>query len=394
MRSQLLVLSMISLAVSGCGKDVEKNARPVVAGQQNPMAGGCVDPIQTNYKPISHFSDMAMAKGKYHLHSFVAVGKAVLGEGTPNPAQAISVVNAQQGFTGELIVDEVCRDLNMMPAEKIEWAASTPRSIHANTGVIEENTEFTQKVFGPGVQDEMSGAARKPENRLGQALADEVSVDQMLENKSGTMSQFYQLDPETVGVLRVKKTLVEGKNIESKIFAIYSLKVSMPAPKTDPKPNPAPAPKPDPKPAPKTDNGGQGKGGQGDGGQGKGGQGSGGQGTEGTSVPTEPTSPAPTTTAPAPSTTTTTTSPAPTASTASTIELPTLPEGVEAGKMKIDMKIKETTPEGSSKTKLREKVKVNPNTGNSKQKIDFKNKVSTPDSHSKSKLKIKVKSRE
>lgn len=389
MRSHLALLSIASLAILGCGKDVEKNGRPA-SGQINTQPsspvetrpGACADPIQTNYKPIQRFSDIS-SKGRYELRSMVAVGTAVQGAGTPNPAHGISVVNATADH-GELAPSEVCRDLNMMPQAQYRWSVSAPSAISASTGMIEKSSDFSQTVYGPAIVDS-TGAALKPENHASRSEAN-TSVDRMIESRDGTtVSTFYQIDATTVGVLRVTTTIENGMSVESKTFAKYTVSSGKP-----PRPKPQEPSKPGrPKPptggqgsggqgkkggsskeGPSKGGQGEGKGGQGSGGQGSGGQGSGGQGST--------------------HTTSTTSMPSTTTSTTPTVLLPRMPSD-GTSKVKIDVKVKTNESTGREKRKIDVKIKENSSEGSTKIKYDEKLKTDAGDDDSKHKIDIKVK---
>lgn len=224
MRSPLLSWSLVVLALGGCGKSVERNAQALSQGQQNgsPIqgnppalprpAGDCRDPISANYKRIERFSDVAFAAGKYAMTKFDAVGAA--------PA-AIAVVSGVAKADGTFATTE-CHDLSAMPEGGYRWGASAPKAIDAKDGTIAENLDLTQAVYGPGVTDR--SGPRAAATKLVSKAADRcVSAAEAMSGDGCPAAVFYQIDANTIGVLRVTQATVGGMAVQSKIFAQYAL---------------------------------------------------------------------------------------------------------------------------------------------------------------------------
>ncbi|MBS1961438.1 MAG: pentapeptide repeat-containing protein [Bdellovibrionales bacterium] len=437
MRSQLVLLSIVSLAIAGCGKDVERSAKPVTQSQQNgspidaagpveTRAGMCQDPIPAavkDLKAVERFSDVSAMAGAYKLTSFDAVGTstAEAGEGIPG-ASGISVAKGIVAEDGSLKYEEKCRDLNEMPTSQFEWTGVAAGSIDAKSGAIAQDARFIQTVFGPGVTDQ-NGPRVPVDSLVWEAAQDCGKSAQSLLGAKDCGATLYQIDSNTIAVLRTTKKIdANGATIQTKILATYSLSAGGEAPttekpvKTPPKKKHVPVKKPVTKGNPGQGNPGQGNPGQGNPtkvvvkvqpttsgnpGQGNPGQGNPGQGnpTKVVVVPVKPVQPV-VVTAPVTSSKTkihvkeitVKNTVAGDAVTKTKIDAKSK-TNVETGvsKQKVDAKIKEVTPESTTKVKLDEKVKTNSETGVSKEKTDLKIKESSADGSSKMKVKIKIK---
>lgn len=230
MRSQLMILSLISLAVSGCGKEVRREA--ATATQANPAgspslrstelrAGECGDRIgEPAYKRIERFSDVSQ-RGVYDLVAFEAVGQTL----TPGGAtvDGVSVVAATVK-SGAVEFAQVCSDLEKMPTQTMDWSVSAPTAMAAIDGSITKETHFSQRIFGPAVLDP-SGQKKMSENTPSESTTACSSATVMLSGVEGCGgAKFYQMDPTSIGVLRTVTTKsATGAIVTSKIFAQYVL---------------------------------------------------------------------------------------------------------------------------------------------------------------------------
>jgi hypothetical protein len=368
MRSQALVLTMISLAVSGCGKDVERSAlaeiQPQIDSQSGTVsvvqstpvetrAGYCKDPIENHYKKLARFSEIQMATGRYELKTFDGVGAASQG-----PTSGISVVSGSVTAEGTLEYTEICRDLNAIPNSTFTWNVSAPAGIDMATGGIKKDLRVGQTVYGPVVADS-SGAPQLPSRILNfEESMGCLSVDESIEGANCGAAEFYQIDPMTLGVLRTVETQSDGMMVRSSIFAKYAL-VGGEAPA----PAPAPRAKHPAKEKAKKDD----------------------------STPNAPaekmkTETAPTSVRPGPKTQEPTPKPVEVTKSMPPVEAPM------KAKKKVDVKVKAKSSTGTTKIKVDEKKKSNSESGVSKEKSDLKAKKVTTEGVSKIKLDEKTKS--
>ncbi len=237
MRSQLMMLSMISLAVAGCGKDVQKSG--AIAGQVNPtgVLGQCADPIAPpQMAAISRFSDLAKP-GVYQLVSFEAVGSAFASGQPMNQApQAQAVPVAAGGMTGISVVvgsmqangqptySQRCQDMSGMPASSYSWNVSAPAQVSAENGAIAEMVAFRQTLHGPqapGNTQQTPAAGARVSIEMAQGCR---SADAAIRGEGCSASTYYQLDANTIGVLRMTEAReMNGALVRTKIFAKYVL---------------------------------------------------------------------------------------------------------------------------------------------------------------------------
>jgi hypothetical protein len=421
---------MVSLAISGCGKDVERSAIPSTVAQQaqagvivqdGPVetgAGNCANPIRTNYKKIDRFSDVDADAGSYELTKFEAVGTATQAVGSPSAVSAISVVTGSTQADGTLAYREVCRDLNAMPLGSYEWSAIAPSAINAKTGAIQDEIVLAQRVYGPGVLDQ-AGAMRAPEKSLIREAAQGcASAKEVMQGAGCTAAEFYQIDSKTIGVLRTTVKSANGTQVQSQIFARYRLLGGIvPTPKKDQDSKKPSSGKHGHGTQAKGSQGTQAKGSQGT--QAKGSQGTQAKGSQGTQAKGSQGNQGKTTT------TTTTVNPGPfvpnpkapsaptktskTKTHGKTVTVQKTANGKHVKKAKVrakaksnantgvekaksSAKVKETTPTSTVKAKAQAKAKSNANTGVKKAKASAKVKETTPTSTVKAKAQAKAKS--
>jgi hypothetical protein len=445
--SQAVLVTLVSLAIAGCGKSVERSgsAQAVTPAGTTPMGlseGGTLrsceqgDLGQPNVPAVQSFSELALASGEYELVSFEAVGiKSIPGEAAAGRRGFSIIEGMNEGAA--IQINPVCHNLSQMPTDSIAWMVRAPRAVGAKDGAITEDFEYSEEIFGPQT-GKQAIVSLLDHQTPGASSADSLMSD--------GKSSFYALENGTIGVYREEERRDAAQNILTmKIFAKYAPK-NGPAPET-------------PVPTDDVDNGkggGQGLKGGGQGTKGKeksksktkkgnanagngnagnsngnanangnangnanangngapeksgkgGGQGlkGGGQGTSGsigvsTEVPpvhthvvhthsenvhTHTVVPAPD--APAPNTT------------ANENSLPSLPDSdLEAGeKTKLKLKVKTSDGDDKSKTKLSIKEKVSADGDTQKSKLDFKEKTKTVEEDgdvSRSKTKLKTKSK-
>jgi len=213
MRSQHLILSMIFIAVSGCGKDVSRSAGERAA-QTNPAgspaelrAGECYDRIgRPAFKVVNNFSDVAQPKGVYELTSFEAVGTDPGG---------ISVITGALN-NGALEFTQVCSNVAGITGEGFEWTVNAPTAMSAVDGSITKDIGFTQRIHSATVQENF------PSNSVETAC---VSVSGMLSGQGcAGANQVFQIDATTLGVLRTMETRKPtGAIVTSKILSRYEI---------------------------------------------------------------------------------------------------------------------------------------------------------------------------
>ncbi len=234
MRSQMVLVSILAIAVSGCGKSVERNA--LTAGQsQQVQSGACVDPVGfPSAKEIQRFSDMKLRSGRYELVSFDGVGISNAG----TQAAGISVVHGEVQNGGVLEVNNVCRELGSMPSGSYAWGTISPAIISATQGSISESLTFTQTVYGPAVLDS-AGNPQAPNNSPSRQSPQGCgSVDQLIQGAGCEPAKFFQVDDHTIGVLReTQRSDASGAIIQAKIYAIYTL-TDVDQPRPEPSSNP------------------------------------------------------------------------------------------------------------------------------------------------------------
>lgn len=248
MRSQLFLLSLVSIAVSGCGKDVSRDGNTAAAlqAQQANVAtnGPCLDPIDTvGLSPIERYSDVA--PGNYTLQRFDAVGIAEPTSSGASAGEGISVISGTPEKDGTFTLTK-CQDLSAMPGTSYTWSVDGPEGLSAPEVRNAENIHIAQTVSGPGVVAQNGPQApsgpQAPIEPIGHAAADACTTA-LLSGEGCAEAQLFQIDPTTIGVLRTVDTEKDGLKIQSRIFVRYALSGGgSEAPRLDPTPPSAPTP--------------------------------------------------------------------------------------------------------------------------------------------------------
>ncbi|MBC7385310.1 MAG: hypothetical protein H7301_03985, partial [Cryobacterium sp.] len=160
MRSSLVVLSIISAAISGCGKNVDRSASAVTTNGQSANPGfmpagniqdvrtspGCADSIRSlPYRTVENFADIAQGAGQYRLTTFDAVGSITLESGEASHGMGSSVVSGSMNG-GVPEYKQGCLDLAQVPQTEMDWSAEFPTEIGATTGALSSSLSFNQRV--------------------------------------------------------------------------------------------------------------------------------------------------------------------------------------------------------------------------------------------------------
>ncbi len=235
MRSQLVLAFILTLAITGCGKSVTREAGLVAqtASPENTLRSSiepCVDPIgEPQYKVVQNFSDLAQESGNYELASIQAVSHTTVSGFTGN-VEGISVISGVS-TNGKMKLTQVCSDYSQVPVGTHSWKISAPVAVEATRGTVSKEMSIQQSV-----------SASNNVQYLGTALASIkgasgcLNINEVISGKKCEVAQVYQIDSTTIGVLRkiTTKNSTSG-SVVSKIFAQYILTGVKEKKKTEPK---------------------------------------------------------------------------------------------------------------------------------------------------------------
>lgn len=246
MRSSIILLSIVSATLMGCGKNVERSAEPTTLsnGQISNLNGSsgarsvtttdqCPDPLTDfNYPIIERFSDLGQDAASYKFESFQAVGVMTLdrteaGQGAGSSVVSASIVNGVKKYKQE------CKDFRQIPGVEMNWSVEVPASM-SGTGALSNSIIFSQQI----------GENRRESGQFQEGnLASCASADVLMSDAQGCGSAtFYNLGNNEIGVLRVASIRsTSGSVISSKVFARYILsggRTETPAPKPSSRPKP------------------------------------------------------------------------------------------------------------------------------------------------------------
>lgn len=217
----VLLFGFLGCCLSGCGKSLEKTARSSDLNQATAFSKNCRDSFQVEGKSVGGPSEVN-TQGRYMLRRVIAMGEAVEGESTPNPARAVSVLRAEIHPGKNPVLQEVCHDLRESPESEYRWGIEIPSEIQigdadsVRSRDLNETLKLFQTVFGPAVLTP-EGHPKKPESSFLKEVGYTVSYSM----------QFFQIDASTIGVLSTIESIENGLREVSKSFARYSLQPAM-----------------------------------------------------------------------------------------------------------------------------------------------------------------------